>query len=77
MINIKDIRSQKNFIIESLNKRNFKNSEKIIKEVIDLDKDYRVNLEKKEKLLNERNVLSKELSKNISDKKKLQEIMQN
>lgn len=74
MINIKDIRSQENFIIESLNKRNFKNSEKIIKEVIDLDKDYRVNLEKKEKLLYERNVLSKELSKNISDKKKLQEI---
>ena len=74
MINIKDIRSQENFIIESLNKRNFKNSEKIIKEVMDLDKDYRVNLEKKEKLLNERNVLSKELSKNISDKKKLQEI---
>ena len=74
MINIKDIRTQENFIIASLNKRNFKNSEKIIKEVIDLDKDYRVHLEKKEKLLNERNVLSKELSKNISDKKKLQEI---
>ena len=74
MINIKDIRSQENFIIESLNKRNFKNSEKIIKEVIDLDKDYRINLEKKEKLLNERNILSKELAKNKSDKKKLQEI---
>ena len=74
MINIKDIRTQENFIIASLNKRNFKNSEKIIKEVIDLDKDYRVHLEKKEKLLNERNVLSKELSKNISDNKKLQEI---
>ena len=74
MINIKDIRTQENFIIESLNKRNFKNSEKIIKEVIDLDKDYRVNLEKKEKLLNERNVLSKELAQNKSDKKKLQEI---
>ena len=69
MLSIKDIRSNTNYIIDSLKKRNFNKPEIIINDIIKLDKDYRENLEKKEKLLNQRNLISKELSK-IKDKKK-------
>ena len=68
MLSIKDIRSNTNYIIDSLKKRNFNKPEIIINDIIKLDKDYRENLEKKEKLLNQRNLISKELSK-IKDSK--------
>ncbi len=74
MINIKDIRSDANFIIESLKKRNVDNPEKIIQEILDIDKDYRETLERKEILLNERNVISKDLGKNKDDQKKFKEL---
>ena len=48
MLNIKEIRTNTNYIIESLKKRNFYNPEKIINEVLKLDKNYRKNLEEKE-----------------------------
>tara|TARA_B100000963_G_scaffold360477_1_gene391509 strand:+ start:11647 stop:12915 length:1269 start_codon:yes stop_codon:yes gene_type:complete len=69
MLDIKLIRSETSYIIESLEKRNLKNSEKIINEIVEIDKVYRANLEKKEKLLSERNILSKEMGKNKNDKK--------
>ena len=68
MLSIKDIRSNTNYIIDSLKKRNFNKPEIIINDIIKLDKDYRESLEKKEKLLNQRNLISKELSK-IKDSK--------
>ena len=71
MLNIKDIRSNTDFIIKSLEKRNVDNSKKIIDSIIELDKDYRNNLEKKEKLLNQRNLVSKDLGRNKNDKKNL------
>ncbi len=69
MLDIKLIRSETSYIIESLEKRNLKNSKKIINEIVEIDKVYRANLEKKEKLLSERNILSKEMGKNKNDKK--------
>tara|TARA_B100001027_G_scaffold41431_2_gene26521 strand:+ start:458 stop:1726 length:1269 start_codon:yes stop_codon:yes gene_type:complete len=74
MLNIKDIRSNTDFIIKSLEKRNVDNSKKIIDSIIELDKDYRNNLEKKEKLLNQRNLVSKDLGRNKNDKKKFKEL---
>ena len=74
MLNIKDIRSNTDFIIKSLEKRNVDNSKKIIDSIIELDKDYRDNLEKKEKLLNQRNLVSKDLGRNKNDKKKFKEL---
>ena len=74
MLNIKDIRSNTDFIIKSLEKRNVDNSKKIIDSIIELDKDYRDNLEKKEKLLNQRNIVSKDLGRNKNDKKKFKEL---
>ena len=68
MLSIKDIRSNTNYIIDSLKKRNFNKPEIIINDIIKLDKNYRESLEKKEKLLNQRNLISKELSK-IKDSK--------
>lgn len=74
MLNIKDIRSNTDFIIKSLEKRNVDNSKKIIDSIIELDKDYRDGLEKKEKLLNQRNLVSKDLGRNKNDKKKFKEL---
>tara|TARA_B100000212_G_C27372689_1_gene533280 strand:+ start:1233 stop:2501 length:1269 start_codon:yes stop_codon:yes gene_type:complete len=74
MLSIKEIRINTNYIIESLKKRNFDNPEKIITEILKLDKNYRENLEKKEKLLGERNLISKELANLINDKKKFNEL---
>ncbi len=74
MLNIKDIRSNTDFIIKSLEKRNVDNSKKIIDSIIELDKDYRDSLEKKEKLLNQRNLVSKDLGRNKNDKKKFKEL---
>ena len=70
MLSIKEIRINTNYIIESLKKRNFDNPEKIITEILKLDKNYRENLEKKEKLLSKRNSISKELSNYKNNKKK-------
>ena len=74
MLNIKEIRTNANYIIESLKKRNFDNPEKIVNEVLKLDKNYRENLEKKEKLLGERNLISKELANLKNNKKKFNEL---
>ena len=74
MLNIKEIRTNTNYIIESLKKRNFDNPEKIVNEVLKLDKNYRENLEKKEKLLGERNLISKELANLKNNKKKFNEL---
>ena len=73
MLSIKDIRSNTNYIIDSLKKRNFNEPEIIINDIIKLDKDYRENLEKKEKLLNQRNLISKELSKIKGNKNQFKE----
>ena len=70
MLNIKEIRNNTNHIISSLKKRNFDNPEKLINEILKLDKKYRVNLEKKEKLLSKRNLISKELANCKNNKKK-------
>ena len=70
MLNIKEIRNNTNYIIDSLKKRNFENPEKAINEILKLDKKYRENLEKKEKLLSKRNSISKELSNYKNNKKK-------
>ena len=51
MLSIKDIRSNTNYIIDSLKKRNFNKPEIIINDIIKLDKDYRENLEKKRKVV--------------------------
>ncbi len=74
MINIKDIRSDSNFIIEGLKKRNIDYPEKIVKEILSIDKDYREALERKEKLLSERNIISKDLGKSKDDQKKFKEL---
>ena len=74
MLKIKDIRSKTDYIIKGLKKRNFENPEKIINEIIELDKHYRQNLEKKEKLLSERNLISKELAKNKDNKIKFNKL---
>ena len=74
MLKIKDIRSKTDYIIKGLKKRNFENPEKIINEIIELDKHYRQNLEKKEKLLRERNLISKELAKNKDNKIKFNKL---
>ena len=50
MLNIKEIRNNPDFFIQNLKKRNLDNSEKLIKELLNLDKEYREFLEKKEKL---------------------------
>ena len=73
MLSIKDIRSNTNYIIDSLKKRNFNKPEVIINDIIKLDKDYRESLEKKEKLLNQRNLISKELSKIKGNKNQFKE----
>ena len=70
MLNIKEIRNNTNYVIDSLKKRNFENPEKVINEILKLDKKYRENLEKKEKLLSKRNSISKELSNYKNNKKK-------
>ena len=62
MILIKFIRENKKEVINSLNKRQFKNPDKIINEIIVLDEKYRENLESIQKLQNKRNIISKELS---------------
>jgi len=74
MLNIKDIRANANYFIDSLKKRNFDCPEKIINQILKLDQNYRENLEKKEKLLNERNLISKELANNKDNKKKFSEL---
>ena len=71
MLNIKEIRTNTNYIIESLKKRNFDNPEKIINQILKIDKNYREDLEKKEKLLGERNLISKELANLKNNKKKI------
>ena len=60
MLNIKDIRSNPENFIQNLKKRNIDDPEKIINNILELDKTYRNFLEQKEKLLNERNTISKE-----------------
>ena len=55
MLNIKDIRTKANYIIDSLRKRNFDSPEIVINDILKLDQEYRENLEKKEKLLSQRN----------------------
>ena len=72
MLNIKDIRSRPKFYIENLIKRNVNNSNEIINNILEKDKNYRSFLENKEKLLNERNVISKDLGKNKNDKEKFE-----
>ena len=62
MILVKFIRENKKEVINSLNKRQFKNSDKIINEIIVFDEKYRENLESIQKLQNKRNIISKELS---------------
>ena len=62
MILVKFIREKKKEVINSLNKRQFKNSDKIINEIIVFDEKYRENLESIQKLQNKRNIISKELS---------------
>ncbi len=74
MLNIKEIRTNTNYIIESLKKRNFDNPEKIINQILKIDKNYREDLEKKEKLLGERNLISKELANFKNNKKKFNEL---
>ena len=74
MLNIKEIRTNTDYIIESLKNRNFDNPENIINEIIKLDENYRKNLEKKEKLSSDRNLISKELAKFKNDKKKFDEL---
>ena len=74
MLNIKEIRTNTNNIIESLKKRNFENPEKILNEILKIDKNYRENLEKKEKLLSERNLISKELASFKNNKRKFNEL---
>ena len=58
MILVKFIRENKKEVINSLNKRQFKNPDKIIDEIIVLDEKYRENLESIQKLQNKRNILS-------------------
>lgn len=72
MLNIKDIRSRPKFYIENLIKRNVNNSNEIINNILEKDKNYRSFLENKEKLLNERNLISKDLGKNKNDKEKFE-----
>ena len=74
MLNIKEIRNNPDFFIQNLKKRNLDNSEKLIKEILDLDKEYREFLEKKEKLLSLRNQISKELGQNKNDQTKFNEL---
>ncbi len=74
MLNIKDIRSNSNQIIDSLKKRNFDNPEKIINQILILDEKYREDLEKKEKLLNQRNLISKELAVEKKNKKNFKDL---
>ena len=74
MLNIKDIRVKKDFIVQSLKKRNIDQADKIIDEVIKLDREYRESLETKEKLLSERNSISKDLGINKSDENKFKEL---
>ena len=74
MLNIKDIRSNPENFIQNLKKRNIDDPEKIINNILELDKTYRNFLEQKEKLLNERNTISKELGKNKDDQKKFNEL---
>ena len=62
MILVKFIRENKKEVINSLNNRQFKNSDKIINEIIVFDEKYRENLELIQKLQNKRNIISKELS---------------
>ena len=52
MILVKFIRENKKEVINSLNKRQFKNSDKIINEIIVFDEKYRENLESIQKLQN-------------------------
>ncbi len=74
MLNIKEIRTNTDYIIESLRKRNFENPQKIVNEILKLDENYRKNLEKKEKLLGERNLISKELANYKNNEKKFNEL---
>ncbi len=74
MLNIKDIRTKANYIIDSLRKRNFDSPEIVINDILKLDQEYRENLEKKEKLLSQRNSISKELAYNKDNKKKFNEL---
>ena len=74
MLNIKEIRNNPDFFIKNLKKRNLDNSEKLIKEILDLDKEYREFLEKKEKLLSSRNQISKELGQKKNDQTKFNEL---
>ena len=62
MILVKFIRENKKEVINSLNNRQFKNSDKIINEILVFDEKYRENLESIQKLQNKRNIISKELS---------------
>ena len=62
MILVKFIRENKKEVINSLNKRQFKNSDKIINEIIVFDEKYRKNLDSIQKLRNKRNIISKDLS---------------
>ena len=74
MLNIKDIRSNPEIFIHNLKKRNIDDPNKIINNILELDKTYRNFLEQKEKLLNERNTISKELGKSKDDQKKFNEL---
>ena len=74
MLNIKDIRVKKDFIVQSLKKRNIDQADKIIDDVIKLDREYRESLETKEKLLSERNSISKDLGINKNDENKFKEL---
>ena len=43
MLNIKDIRTKANYIIDSLRKRNFDSPEIVINDILKLDQEYREN----------------------------------
>ena len=54
MILVKFIRENKKEVINSLNNRQFKNSDKIINEILVFDEKYRENLESIQKLQNKK-----------------------
>ena len=74
MLDIKEIRKSSDFFIKKLKDRNIKDSEKIIKNLLTIDFDYRKKLEENQSLLAERNKISKELGINKQDKNKFDEL---
>ena len=74
MLDIKEIRKSSDFFIKKLKDRNIQDSEKIIKNLLTIDSDYRKKLEENQSLLAERNKISKELGISKKDKNKFDEL---